>query len=428
MRTVAAYTLGCKVNQYDTDGVLSLFAKRGFTVVPFTEKADVYIINTCTVTAESDKKSRQMVRRAREKNLDGIVCVMGCYTQTASEAVKEIGADIIVGTAGRDKIVDLVEAFARDKKQQVLVTEPDAFEDLPVTYHEKTRVYIKIEDGCENFCAYCKIPYSRGRIRSRRPESVIEEVTRLRDSGVREVVFTGIHVGFYGKDLPGWNLARILRESLEIPGIRIRLSSLDPHEVDDEIIELLEHPRFCRHLHIPLQSGNDKILKKMNRNYDTAYYRSIISRLKDYAPLGITTDVIVGFPSETEEDFRKTYEFVEEMGFTRLHVFPFSHRENTPAYYMPLQVPQKEKARRVKELIDLGASMMQSYHERQIGRTAEVVVEQETTLNGKRYFVGTSDDYIRVYIAEPCTGLAKVKLDQTLPEGSGMLGTLLETV
>ena len=179
---------------------------------------------------------------------------------------------------------------------------------------------------------------------------------------------------------------------MEIPGIRIRLSSLDPHEVDDEIIELLEHPRFCRHLHIPLQSGNDKILKKMNRNYDTAYYRSIISRLTDYAPLGITTYVILGFPGETEEDFRKTYEFVEEMGFTRLHVFPFSHRENTPAYYMPLQVPQKEKARRVKELIDLGASMMQSYHERQIGRTAEAVVEQETTLNGKRYFVGTSDD------------------------------------
>ncbi|MDD4264688.1 MAG: tRNA (N(6)-L-threonylcarbamoyladenosine(37)-C(2))-methylthiotransferase MtaB [Firmicutes bacterium] len=426
MRTIAAYTLGCKVNQYDTEGVLSLFAKRGYNIVPFNEKADVYIINTCTVTAESDKKSRQMIRRAKEKNPDGLVCVMGCYTQTAATEVKDLGADIIVGTAGRDKIIDLVDEFEIDKKPKVRITEPDLFEDLPVTYHEKTRAYIKIEDGCENFCAYCKIPYSRGKIRSRSPRSVLDEVKRLRDLGVKEVVFTGIHVGYYGKDLSGWNLARILRESLKTQDIRIRLSSLDPHEVDDEIIELLDHPRFCRHLHIPLQSGTDKILKKMNRNYDTEYYRNIINRLKQYQPLGLTTDIIVGFPGETTEDFKKTYDFVEEMGFTKLHVFPFSRRENTAAYDMPLQVLKKEKTNRVKELISLGSKMMLDYLSSQIGRSAQVVVEQETLINGKRYYTGTSEDYIKVFIDNPCTGLVNVRLEKVFE--NGMLGILAETV
>ncbi|MFA6694093.1 MAG: MiaB/RimO family radical SAM methylthiotransferase, partial [Bacillota bacterium] len=293
-------------------------------------------------------------------------------------------------------------------------------------YHEKTRAYIKIEDGCENFCAYCKIPYSRGKIRSRSPRSVLDEVKRLRDLGVKEVVFTGIHVGYYGKDLSGWNLARILRESLKTQDIRIRLSSLDPHEVDDEIIELLDHPRFCRHLHIPLQSGTDKILKKMNRNYDTEYYRNIINRLKQYQPLGLTTDIIVGFPGETTEDFKKTYDFVEEMGFTKLHVFPFSRRENTAAYDMPLQVLKKEKTNRVKELISLGSKMMLDYLSSQIGRSAQVVVEQETLINGKRYYTGTSEDYIKVFIDNPCTGLVNVRLEKVFE--NGMLGILAETV
>lgn len=417
MNTVAAYTLGCKVNQYDTEGVLSLFIENGFSVIPFTEKADVYLINTCTVTAESDKKSRQMIRRAKENNPEAIVAVMGCYTQTQADEVADIGIDIIIGTSGRDKLFDLVNEFARDKKKKLMITEPKIYEDLPATYHERTRAYIKIADGCENFCAYCKIPYSRGPIRSRTPESIIDEVKRLKDTGVKEVILTGIHIGFYGKDLKDYNLAKIVKEVLKIQGIRVRLSSLDPHEVDDEIIDLLNDPLFCRHLHIPLQSGTNKILQSMNRNYTTEYYREIVEKLNHFSPLGLTTDVIVGFPGETEKDFLNTCEFIKEMNFTRLHVFPFSRRVGTKAYDMPNQIPKKEKDRRAKELRTIGREMMLNYHTKQIGRLAVAVVEQETLLNGQKSYIGTTEDYIKVYLDDPGSGYTKVKLEKLYYNG-----------
>ncbi len=429
MSKIAAYTLGCKVNQYDTEGVLSHFKQNGYEIVAFSHPADIYLINTCTVTAESDKKSRQIIRRAREHNPEAVIVVMGCYAQTAIEEVKKIpGVDVIIGTSNRDQLVKLVEEYQTDHKKRILVTDPEVFEDLKATYHERTRAYIKIEDGCENYCSYCKIPYARGKIRSKAPESVLDEVKSLADTGVKEVIFTGIHLGYYGRDLLGWNLAKILKATLKIPGIRVRLSSLDPHEVDEEIIELLEEPSFCRHLHIPLQSGTDKILHAMNRNYDTAYYRSLIERLQKYSPLGLTTDVIVGFPTETEEDFLKTCAFVQEMKFTRLHVFPFSRRKGTKAYFLPDQLPRVEKQRRAKELIAIGNKLMLSYHKSQIGRLAQVVVEQETKLAGKSYYLGTTEDYIKVHVpkSKPSSGLAQVKLDKVY--ASGMLGCLLETV
>lgn len=426
---MAAFTLGCKVNQYDTEGVLSLFKQNGYEIVPFSDPADIYLINTCTVTAESDKKSRQIIRRAREHNPEAVIVVMGCYAQTALEEVEKIaGVDIIVGTSNRDQLVNLVREFQRDHKKRILVTDPEVFEDLKATYHERTRAYIKIEDGCENYCSYCKIPYARGKIRSKSPESVLDEVKSLADTGVNEVVFTGIHLGYYGKDLQGWNLAKIIKKTLKIPGIRVRLSSLDPHEVDEEIIELLSEPSFCRHLHIPLQSGTDKILKAMNRNYDTTHYRLLVEKLQEYSPLGLTTDIIVGFPTETEEDFLKTCAFVEEMKFTRLHVFPFSRRKGTKAYFLPDQLPRVEKQRRAKELIAIGKKLMLSYHKSQIGRLAEVVVEQETKLSDKSYNLGTTEDYIKVYIPKSKTshGLLPVRLEKIY--STGMLGCLSDMV
>ncbi|HHY20110.1 MAG TPA: tRNA (N(6)-L-threonylcarbamoyladenosine(37)-C(2))-methylthiotransferase MtaB [Firmicutes bacterium] len=429
MSTVAAYTLGCKVNQYDTEGVLSLFSQKGYEIVPFEEKADIYIINTCTVTAESDKKSRQIIRRAKDKNPLSIVVVMGCYTQTEPSKVAQIeGVDIIIGTSGRDLVVKLVEEYRTKKEQIIKITTADKFEDLPATYHERTRAYVKIQDGCDNFCSYCKIPYSRGRIRSRLPESILEEVANLASSGTKEIIFTGIHIGAYGRDLEGWNLARILKEALKIPGYRLRLSSIEPLELDDEIIELLDYPNFCRHLHIPLQSGTDKILKAMNRKYDTETYSEIIQKVKDYSPLGLTTDIIVGFPGESEEDFIKTCEFVKEMGFTRLHVFPFSRRKGTKAYSLPNQIPRKERSRRAKELIAIGQDLEDAYHQKNIGRIAEVVVEQEALLpeTSKRGFSGTTEDYIKVYIDKPGNGFVQVELEKVY--SNGVLGRTLKSV
>ena len=421
---VSAYTLGCKVNQYDTEGVLSSFRERGYEIVPFNEETDVVIINTCTVTAESDKKSRQIIRRARENNPQAILVVMGCYTQTAAKEVAEIvGVDIILGTSGREKIVDLVEQYLLEKKQIIRVQNPEEFEELPATYHERTRAYIKIEDGCENFCSYCKIPYSRGKVRSRNPQSILREVHQLVDSGIKEIIFTGIHIGAYGKDLENWNLARILRESLKINGFRLRLSSIDPHEVDEEILELLEEPAFCRHLHIPLQSGTDKILKAMNRNYDTNLYRNLKEKLHEVSPLGFSTDVIVGFPGETEDNFLATCDFVKEMGFTRLHVFPFSRRKGTKAYLLPDQLPRSEKERRSKELIAIGKELMNNYHTKQIGRLAEVVIEQEIQRPGsnRKSYTGMTEDYIKVYTDDPGNGLVTVKLVKVC--SGGMIGS-----
>lgn len=426
MPTVAFATLGCKVNQFETETVEGLFRQRGYEVVPFSEAADVYVINTCSVTSLGDSKSRQLIRRARRQNDAAIIAVTGCYAQVSPEEIKALdGVRVVLGTKDRAKIVDYVEQAARedgllDGVSDVM--EQGEFEDIPLFgMPTRTRAFLKIEDGCQNFCSYCIIPYARGPVKSRQLSHIRREAEKLAGAGFKEIVLTGIHLGAYGKDLPGnVTLADACREVLAVSGLkRLRLGSLESIELSPELFALMreEEERFCAHLHLPMQAGSDAILKAMNRHYDTAEFGRLIQRVEQEIPgIAISTDVIVGFPGETEELFQESLDFAERMNFSRMHVFPYSRRKGTPAASMPGQVPEPVKKERVHRMQALARRKAEEFHQGFLGRKMRVLFE--TSHEG--IADGLTDNYIRVYAdadGAELGGISMVSLEKLYKDG-----------
>lgn len=404
-KNAAIYTLGCKVNQYESSAIGDLFKKAGYEIVDFEQSADVYVINTCTVTHLGDRKSRQIIRRATKQNPAAVIVVTGCYAQTSPGEVLEIpGVDLVVGTKDKGRIVNLVEAYTRGKAPLNAVEDimqSDCFEELPVpTDQGKARAFLKIQEGCNSYCAYCIIPYARGPVRSRLPENVLSSATELVAQGFKEIVLTGIHIGAYGQDLAGKNidLGWLVQRLAQLPGLkRLRLGSVEPHDINDALIAAVaNNPNVCRHLHIPLQSGDNEILALMRRRYNTEQFAALINRLQQAVPgVAITTDVIVGFPGETPEQFNNTLQTVKQVGFASLHVFKYSPRKGTPAADMLDQVAPEEKEERSKRLIELGNQLSHAYALRQVGKKMGVLVEQPYDQDAA-LFEGHSDSYLKV--------------------------------
>jgi threonylcarbamoyladenosine tRNA methylthiotransferase MtaB len=424
MSTVAFHTLGCKVNAYETEAMWQLFKKAGYQRVDFEEKADVYLINTCTVTNTGDKKSRQVIRRAIRRNPDAVICVTGCYAQTSPAEVAAIpGVDIVVGTQGRDRLIEYVEQFLRERRPINAVgniMKQREFEELDVpTFADRTRASLKIQDGCNNFCTFCIIPWAKGLSRSRKPENVLKQARQLVEAGYKEIVLTGIHTGGYGEDLENYTLADLLWDLDKIEGLkRIRISSIEASQISDRVIEVLNASnKMCRHLHIPLQAGDDQVLKRMRRKYTVAEYKEKILKLREAMPnVAITTDVIVGFPGETDEQFENGYRLIEELDFYQLHVFPYSKRTGTPAARMPDQVPEEVKSERVKRLIELSNRLTLKYAQRFVGDVLEVIPERpfkEAPQSG--LYMGYSDNYLQVVFPanEEMVGkVVRVRIDE----------------
>ena len=373
---VGICSLGCKVNIYEAEYVAGLLKENNYTIVDFEEKADIYIINTCSVTNESDKKSRKMINRAKRNNKDAIIIVMGCYSQVSSE---EIEADIILGNKDKSKIIEIIEEYKKTKEKRKIIHDLTKveFEKMEITKFENhTRAFVKIQDGCNAFCSYCIIPYTRGRVRSKLPNDVIREVTKLVNEGYKEIVLTGIHTGRYGIDINS-SLEELLEALVQIPNIyRIRLSSIEINEITPGIIKLLkENSIMAKHLHIPLQSGSNKILKLMNRRYNKEEFINMVSNLKEIENISLTTDLIVGFPGETEEEFDETLDTLKEIGFTKIHTFPYSKRKGTPAASMDNQISPEIKKERVRKVLELSSDFEQKYYENNIGKIYDGVVE-----------------------------------------------------
>ncbi|SDK37740.1 tRNA (N(6)-L-threonylcarbamoyladenosine(37)-C(2))-methylthiotransferase MtaB [Natronincola ferrireducens] len=403
MKKVAFHTLGCKVNQYETQAMKELFEGEDYTTVADTEIADVYVINTCTVTSISDKKSRQFIRRVKRNNPDAIIAVVGCYAQTAPDEVLEVeGVNIVIGTNDRNKIVELVENCNHNEKINMVddIMKVKEFEEMSIgEIKEKTRAFLKIQEGCNQYCSYCIIPYARGPIRSRKKPEIINEIKNLVDSGFKEIVLTGIHVASYGKDLKEKNaLIAVLKEVNAITGLeRIRLSSLEPTLFTEDFLqEISRLPKICQHFHLSLQSGCDKILNKMNRKYTTGEYREIVKKIRSvYPKVALTTDIIVGFPGETEEDFQTTYSFVKEIGFSSIHVFKYSARKGTPAATYENQVNGSIKHKRSEVLIELGNQLEKNYYQQFVGTTKTVLFEASSK-DRSEHMEGYTDNYLRV--------------------------------
>ncbi len=413
---VAFYTLGCKVNQYETNGMIQEFLKRNYEIVLFHEKADVYIINTCTVTNMSDKKSRQMIRRTKELNSESIVVAVGCYAQVAREKLEEMKEiDLILGVNEKNKIVDYIEEYLQEKKKIEKIS--DVMKQIEysdfgeVEYSEKTRAVIKIQDGCDRFCSYCIIPYARGRVRSRKPENVVKEIRKIAKKNIKEVVLTGIHLASYGKDFKEeYHLIDLLEEINQIEGIeRIRLGSLEPTLITEEFVKRLRKlEKICDHFHLSLQSGCDETLKRMNRKYSTEDFRIIVNRLREnYKEVALTTDIIVGFPGETEEEFKKTYEFLQDIHFYKMHVFKYSPREGTKAAIMEDQVDGNRKEIRSNKLIEMSNKNEKDDNEKYLGKKLFVLFEEKDgeyikghTTNYKVVKVKTEDIQIENEIKE----------------------------
>ena len=414
-KTVSFYTLGCKVNQYETNAMEQQFIKNNYEIVENTQKADIYVINTCTVTNMAERKSRQMLRRVKEINPSAVLVVCGCYAQVAKNELEQISEiDIILGINEKNEIVQIVENYMekmaeQDKRSQEAeiddVSKQKEFLDFgDVTYTEKNRAVVKVQDGCNMFCSYCIIPYARGRIRSRKIESVVSEIKKIAKEEIKEVVITGIHVASYGKDFDNENTSKKIRliDLLEainkIDGIdRIRLSSLEPTIVDEEFVTRLSKlDKICDHFHLSLQSGCDETLKRMNRKYTTQIYRDAVATLRKYYPeASFTTDVIVGFPGETDEEFAKTYEFLKEIDFYRLHVFKYSPRRGTVAEKMPNQIDGNKKEERSNKLIELSNSMENKHNQSYIGKTVKVLFEEFED----GFFKGHTTNYMMVKVA-----------------------------
>ncbi|MFC4767432.1 tRNA (N(6)-L-threonylcarbamoyladenosine(37)-C(2))-methylthiotransferase MtaB [Effusibacillus consociatus] len=401
MSTVAFHTLGCKVNSYDTEAIWNLFKQRGYTQVDFNDIADIYVINTCTVTDTGDKKSRQIIRRAIRRSQDATVVVTGCYAQMAPDEILAIpGVDLVIGTQHRDRIVDLVEKVQAEKKPVKFVSSVRSqreFEELDVPeFQGHTRAFLKIQEGCNNFCTFCIIPYSRGFIRSRKPENVILQAEKLVQAGYHEIVLSGIHTGGYGDDLDGYSLADLLVDLEKVEGLRrIRISSIEASEIDDKMLEVLTRSeKVCRHLHIPLQAGSNYVLDRMNRKYTVEEFAAKLVELRKALPdLAITSDVIVGFPGESDAHFQETYNFIKEQQFADLHVFPYSQRKGTPAAKYTDQVPESVKEARVAELIKLADELQVHYSSKYAGKILEVIPED---INAEGLLEGYSDNYIKI--------------------------------
>jgi len=395
---VAVYTLGCKVNTYESEYAITMFKNKGYEIVDFDEKADIYLINTCTVTNTSDQKSRKMIRQARKKNSNAVIAVMGCFSQIRDNdnAILDI-VDVVIGNSNKSKIVDLVEEYIKTKKKilDIKKIDEEPFEDMDLSiFNTRTRALVKIEDGCENFCTYCIIPYVRGKVRSKDPKKVIDEVKKLVANGYKEIVLTGIHTGHYGQDLDT-DFSDLLIELDKIDGLeRIRISSIEIVELNDKFLSVLkDSKKIVNHIHIPLQAGSDHVLKLMNRRYDKKFFKAVIDKIRDIRPnIAITTDVIVGFPGETIDDFNETIEFVKEINFAGGHVFPFSKREGTPAAKMQNQLTKEEKHQRSKQLIKVFEKLEDKYYESNVGKVFSVI--PETFEDG--ILTGHTDNYIKV--------------------------------
>lgn len=407
MKKVAFHTLGCKVNQYETEAMTGAFITAGYELVDFEELADVYVINTCTVTNMGDRKSRQFIRRALEKNPEAFIAVVGCYAQIAPEKVQEIpGVKLIVGTNERGNLVQLVEESMGkpgviNKVKSIM--DVYEFEDLGLTeYKGRTRAFVKIQEGCDQYCTYCIIPYARGHVRSRKAESILHEVESLSDKGFKEIVLTGIHIGSYGKDLPEVNLLDLLVGIHEIDGIeRIRIGSVEPGTLTEEFLTTISTMnKLCKHFHLSLQSGSNATLKRMNRKYTAEQFLETVEKTRFYMPdAAISTDVIVGFPGETEEEFKESLDFVEKIKFSKVHVFKFSPREGTPAAKFKNQVSSQLKDIRSKEMISVCEAAEDEYKHNFLGKTLNVLIEQEVNhLSG--WFEGITENYLEVRIKD----------------------------
>ena len=412
---VAFCTLGCKVNHYESQAMEELFRVAGYEIVPFDEIADVYVINTCTVTQISDKKSRQMISQAHRKNPNAVIAAVGCYAEVAkAEVAKLDGVSLVLGTDGRKQIVSYVE----QAMQQAFVADSPApferkcFEELQAQHDGRTRATLKVQDGCNSFCSYCMIPYARGALRSRSLESTRKELKTLAENGYREVVLTGIQLSAYGVDLPDKpELADLIRLADETEGLeRLRLGSLEPRVITDRFLNTAKNSRtLCPQFHLSLQSGSDTVLKRMNRRYTTADYRDAVKRIRETLPeAAITTDVIAGFVGETEQEHEETKRFLEEIGFARIHVFPYSRRKRTKADAMEGHLPRAIKEARTRELIAIGERMEQAFIDAQIGKTVDVIMEDDGT--------GYTRNYVRVRCDGACGETVQVKL--TAREGT----------
>lgn len=395
---VAIQSLGCKVNLYESEYITDQFQKAGYEIVPFQEIADVYIINTCSVTNTSDVKSRKVIHQAIRRNPDACIVAIGCFIE-ANHDYHEDGVDILLGNANKSKVLEYVERYWQTKqKANYFVTPiPEKFDDMTMsTFLGRTRAFIKIQDGCENFCSYCIIPYVRGKCRSKNFQTVLEEIQNYVQHGYKEVVLTGIHTGNYGVDL-GTDFAALLREIVKINGlVRLRISSIEITELTDEVLQIIrDNDVIVDHLHIPLQAGSDKILRLMNRKYDLAYFKQKMEQIREIRPdISLTTDIIVGFPSETEEDFQDTLSFVREVQFSKVHVFPYSRRSGTVAADMAEQVPGDVKKDRVRILLALSKELETEYMKKFIGKTLPVLME----VNRTDYSLGHTSNYLLVKV------------------------------
>lgn len=403
MKKVAFITLGCKVNQYETNGMIQNFLQKGYEIVEHTKEADIYVVNTCTVTNIADRKSRQMLRRVKEQNPQAVVVACGCYVQVAKDEIQAIEEiDLVIGNSEKNEMVEMVEKYLekneRLKKVTDIMQQKDYVELGEITYTEKTRAVIKVQDGCDRFCSYCIIPYARGRVRSRKPEKVIHEIEKIAQKGIQEVVITGIHIASYGKDFKEeYGLIDLLEEINQVEGIqRIRLGSIEPLLITEKFIErLVKLEKICHHFHLSLQSGCDETLKRMNRRYSTQEFKEIVERLrKAYADVILTTDIIVGFPGESQEEFEETYEFLKEIQFYKMHIFKYSPRKGTKAAQMKEQIDGKLKEERSQKLIVLSDQNEKEYNEKYLGKEVEVLCEEKKD----GFYQGHTKNYIRVKI------------------------------
>jgi threonylcarbamoyladenosine tRNA methylthiotransferase MtaB len=428
-------TLGCRVNQYETEAMIEKFKRDGYEIVDFSEFADVYVINTCTVTNVGDKKSRQMISKAKKKNSDAVIAVVGCYSQIKPEEVSLIeGVDVVLGTRNKGDAVYWVNR-AREEREKIVevsdVLKNTEFEELSVEeYRDRTRAFVKVQDGCNRFCSYCLIPYARGAVCSKDPEKALEEVRKLAEYGFKEVVLTGIHIASYGADLPGgWDLLRLLKEIDRIDGIeRVRIGSIDPQFFTDEVIEETARlKKLCAHFHLSLQSGCSETLKRMNRKYSAADYKRIVDLLREkIEDVSITTDIIVGFPGETDEEFEETYRFLEEIELSKMHIFKFSPREGTKAADMKNQVDGNVKDERSKRLIALDLVLEKKFSRKYLGRELPVLYERKVDKEG-RLVEGYTDNYIRVLVESDSDLAGKIINTRFFEEHDGFLkGSLLK--
>ena len=422
---VGIYSLGCKVNIYESEYVIDLLKNHGYEIVDYNDVADIYIINTCSVTNEADKKSRKIIRGAKRNNPDAIVVVMGCYSQ-----VNDIDADIVIGNRDKSRIVEYIEEYLSNHKsiKKIYNLREDLdFESMSIeNFASHTRAFVKIQDGCNAFCSYCIIPYTRGSIRSKKKADVIEEVTKLVDNGYKEIVLTGIHTGKYGIDLGDTNLEDLLKELVKIKKLyRIRLSSIEINEITPGIMDLIKNnKKFAKHLHIPIQSGSDSILRSMNRRYDKKYFMDRVKEIKNLdSDISVTTDLIVGFPGETDEYFEETINTIKEIGFTKIHTFPYSSRKGTPASVMDNQVDMRVKKDRVKRILELSNGFENNYYSQYVGSELEGVSEEHH--DGS---VVLTSNYISVLLDEKIINNKIVRVKIIKVDKNNVYGKLIKSL